>query len=75
MAEAIDCDADSYGIPRVYCPLCSMQRVSLDDIYDYLLMKNDTSIQEIEKEIIIKYESFGEFKKILKEYKSKNKKE
>ena len=63
ITDKFDCD-----IPSIYCPICQMQEISDDDLFDYVY-KSYKNRNELVKEIKEKFENYNQFVEFISQKK------
>jgi hypothetical protein len=55
-----------YGIlPEEFCPLCQFKEIDINDVYEFLLKENNTTVKEVKENIKSKFSSYKDFQKYL----------
>lgn len=57
---------DRHNIPEIYCPICSLKKITDDDMLKYLLKKYHTNKEEVSDEIREIYKTYTNFKTFIK---------
>jgi len=55
-----------YGVPAMYCPICSFGAVSDTDLINYLLKAHGKGREELRKEIKERFVDYKSFRKFIK---------
>jgi hypothetical protein len=64
--EEYECDNGRGELAGCFCPICTMEELSEDDIESYIRKKYSIKLDEIKKEVKEKFFSYTDFKKYLK---------
>lgn len=69
LPSTIDIEADDYDeySDSTRCPICQFKKIAHDDIISYLIKKDYKSINEVEEEIRLNFNSYKEFMDFLKQ--------
>lgn len=55
-----------YNAPDICCPLCQLQKITDNDALNYLLSKDNMTVDDVLKEIKEKYKTYNKFKEDIK---------
>jgi hypothetical protein len=68
--EMIKCEsiydiANYYEVPKVFCPICQMEKFSKDELIDFLLKESNTTIEKLSKVVKERFSNYKDFKEYL----------